>query len=61
MHLTLERLEAPGSGEGWRCVQGVGTSSWREGRRNGISNCWMAEWEGDNDWTVKKMKDGDRD
>jgi hypothetical protein len=22
--------------------------------RNGMRNCWRADWEGDNDWTVKK-------
>jgi hypothetical protein len=37
------------------CVfRGVGTFSWRPGRRNG--NCWRAEQEANNDWTVKKKK-----
>jgi hypothetical protein len=25
-----------------------------KGRRNGMRNCWRADWERDNDWTVKK-------
>jgi hypothetical protein len=33
---------------------GVEMSSWRQGRKNGLRNCWRAEWEGDKDWTVKK-------
>jgi len=37
MCLTFKRLEAPGSGEAW-WVEGVGTSSWRQGRRNGMRN-----------------------
>jgi hypothetical protein len=37
---------------GCRCR--VGTFSWRWGRRNVMRNCWRADWEGDNDWTVKK-------
>jgi hypothetical protein len=39
---------------------GVGTSSGRQGRRDGIKNCWRAEQEGDNDWTVKKIKDNNK-
>jgi hypothetical protein len=31
----------------------MGTSSWRQGRRNGIKNCWREDLEGDRDWTVK--------
>ena len=38
-----------------RCV-GVGTSSWRQGRKNGIRNCQWAEQEGENDWTVQKIQ-----
>jgi hypothetical protein len=57
MHLTLERLEAPGIGEvcwdGYG-VRGIQTSSWRQGRRNGMRKCQRVDWEEDNDWTVKK-------
>jgi hypothetical protein len=56
IHLTLERLEAPGSGEAWRGRGGVGTS-WRWGKRNGMRNCWRADREGDNEWSVKNIKD----
>lgn len=35
----------------------VGTPSWRWERRNGTRNRWRAEWDGDDDWTVKKIKD----
>jgi hypothetical protein len=35
----------------------VGTSSWRQGKRNGMKNCWRVDLEGDNDWTTKKIKD----
>jgi len=36
--MNLERLEAPGNGEVWWDVGGVGlgTSSWRQGKRNGM-------------------------
>jgi hypothetical protein len=40
--------------------QGLGwgeTSSWRLERKNGMRNCQRAGKEGDNDWTVKKIKD----
>jgi hypothetical protein len=55
MHLALERLEAPESEEAWQAVRvwgGVGTSSWRWERRNGMGNCWRAEQEGNRDRTV---------
>jgi hypothetical protein len=38
----------------WEC-RDVETSSWRRERRNGMGNCQRVEWEGDNNWTVKKM------
>ena len=47
-----DALEAPGGGEIW--WGGVGISSWTQGRRNVMRNCWRASQEGDNDWTVKK-------
>jgi hypothetical protein len=61
MHLTLQGLEAPGSGEVW--WGGVG--GWRhplghkEGREAGRKSCEMeivqgANQDGDEDWTVKK-------
>jgi hypothetical protein len=56
MHITLKRLEAPWSGEVWWLGVGVGTLSWRWWQRNGMRNSWMADWEGDNDWTEKKIK-----
>jgi hypothetical protein len=37
-------------------VQGaVGTSSWRQGRRNGIGSCQRTDWKEAEDWTVKKI------
>jgi hypothetical protein len=32
----------------------VRTSSWRQGRRKGMKNCFRADQEEDKDWTVKK-------
>jgi len=49
MHLTLERLEAPGNGETSRDVGrygGMGTSSGRQGRRNGMRNSQRIQLEG---------------
>jgi hypothetical protein len=46
MPLTLKRLEVPGSGEVWWGGGCVGTSSWRQGRRNEMRNCWRVEREG---------------
>jgi hypothetical protein len=46
MHLTLERLEAPGSG---KVKRGVGTSLLRWGRRNEMRNCRRADQEQGND------------
>lgn len=48
MHLTLERLEAPGSGEvggGWDILLEMG-GVWDVEQR--------VDWEGDKEWTVKK-------
>jgi hypothetical protein len=42
---------APGSGEAWQA--GVGTSSCRQVRMNGMRNCARADQSRDNDWTVK--------
>jgi len=54
MPLTFERHKAPGSGEAW---QGEGAILLETGeRRNGMRNCWKANREGDNDWTVKINK-----
>ena len=53
MHLTLERLEAPGKGRPGVCVW-ESTLLEARGRRNGMRNCCRADWEGDNDWTVEK-------
>jgi hypothetical protein len=48
MHQTLERLETPGRGK----VFWEGTSSWRQGRRNGMKNrVWTRRK--DNNWTIK--------
>ena len=63
MHLTLKRLEAPGSGEVWWDgvwveVGGGGGGGDilldTEGKRNGMKNCGRTDWEGGKDWTVKK-------
>jgi hypothetical protein len=32
----------------------AGTSSWRQERRNGMRNYQRVDWEGDNNYTVKK-------
>jgi hypothetical protein len=34
---------------------GVETSSWRWGRRNWMRNSQRANWEGDSDWTIKRL------
>ena len=53
MNLTLERLEAPGSGKAG--LGGWGHPLESVGRKNGMGNCQRADWEGDNDWSVEKM------
>jgi hypothetical protein len=35
----------------------MGTSSWRWRRKKGMRNCKRVDQEGDNDWTVKNIKD----
>jgi hypothetical protein len=58
MHLALERLEAPVSGEAWLGVGSVAIgdilleTGWE--KKNAMRNCWREELEGDNNWTVKK-------
>ena len=32
----------------------MGTSSWRQGRRNGMRNCQMMDLDENDEWTVKK-------
>lgn len=57
MHLFLDRLETPGNVEfWWGCggYGGMGSSSWRWGKRNGMRNCQRAELVVNKDWTVKK-------
>ena len=56
MHLTLKRLEAPGSLEvrwdrGWR----VGTSSWRQGSREEVWDVQQSEGrlEGNKIWSFR--------
>jgi hypothetical protein len=58
MHLILKRLEAPGSGEVWGggggdilLETGLG---WRRGGVEWGAVGGGADWEGDEDWTVKK-------
>ena len=34
-------------------TRGGGDNTLLVGRRNGMKNCQRAEWEGDNDWTIK--------
>jgi hypothetical protein len=53
MNLTLDRLEIP-EGPGKVEELGMGTSSWRWGRRKGMITCGRADQERDNDWTIKK-------
>jgi hypothetical protein len=48
MHLTLERLEVPESGEAWWVGMGF-TFSWRQGRRNGMRNSWRTDKSEDKD------------
>jgi hypothetical protein len=54
MHLTLKRLEVPGSLEVWWGVGvRVGTSSWRQGVGRGY-RIWNS-WRGQNKiWSVNK-------
>jgi hypothetical protein len=55
MHLTLKRLEAPGSGEVW--WGGMGTLTWRQVvGRCGMWNSWRVDQEGDKVCIVKKKK-----
>lgn len=62
MHLTLERLEAPGSGKAWQWGGGGGDGLCVWGghplgdwwTRNGMRSCRRVDWEWNNDWTVKK-------
>jgi hypothetical protein len=58
MCLTLERLEAPGSGEAWQVWglgSGVGTYSWRQ-VGGWDEELWESTLGGDNDRTFKKRK-----
>jgi hypothetical protein len=57
MHLTLERLEAPGSLEVSLVGQWVvETSLWRQGsaRRFGMWNSQNVDWERNKIWSVNK-------
>jgi hypothetical protein len=57
MHLTLKRLEAPGSEEVW-CGRGWGGGDilveMGHGWRYGMWNSQRVDWEGDKIWVVKK-------
>jgi hypothetical protein len=55
MHLTLKRLEAPGSGEVWwgRVEEGRDILLERRRRRYGMGSSREVDWEGDSSWTVK--------
>jgi hypothetical protein len=33
------------------------TSSWKQERRNGMRNCWRVDREGDNNWTIREIKE----
>jgi hypothetical protein len=48
------RLEVPWSGEVWQSGAGVGTSSWRQARMNGMRNYQWVDYNGDKIWIVKK-------
>jgi hypothetical protein len=37
---------------GYEGYGGVGTSSWQQGRRNGMRNCWRVDMKEDNNWIV---------
>jgi hypothetical protein len=52
MHLTLERLLAPGSREVW-LGRGWGHLPGEEGRRCRMWNSRRVDWEEDEDWTMK--------
>jgi len=62
MYITLEIFQGPESGEDWQSGvewgEGVNlfgvvvTSSWRQGRRNGMRNCGRVDMDGD-DCTVQ--------
>jgi hypothetical protein len=55
MHLTLEGLEDPGSGEAWQGGVGVGCGLEHPlGFQVGVRNCQRVDLKGDNDWAVKK-------
>ena len=56
MHQTLDRFEAPWSGEAWEgWGAGVGTSFWRQGKGEEV---WDGEQLGEEDevWTLKMIK-----
>jgi hypothetical protein len=56
MHLTFERLGAPGSGEvWWNGVGGGDVLLETGGRRYGIWNSQRVDQEEDEVWTVKKQ------
>jgi hypothetical protein len=48
MHLTLESLRPRewGGLARWGVIEGVGTFSWRLGRKNGMRNCQRVDQEG---------------
>jgi hypothetical protein len=55
MHLTLKRLEAPGSlevwwGEGGDILVEMGVGVWRKYR---MWNSWRMDWEGNKIWSLK--------
>lgn len=51
----MSDLRPQGAGKsGGVGVRGLGTSSWRWGRRYGEGNGHTVDWEGDNDWTFKE-------
>jgi len=59
MHLTLKKLEAPGSREVWCHGVGMGTLWWRcrwvGGRSYGVWNSQRVNPEKDKVWTVKRL------
>ena len=50
LHLTLERLEVPGSGEAWWWW---GRHPLGDRKKDGMRNCGRADWEDGNSWSVK--------
>jgi hypothetical protein len=59
--LASVRENVPKLGETWGSREcGGEKSSWRQERRNGMRNFQKEDQEGDNNWTVQKIKDNSK-